>query len=171
MTVESPPVTFSAATWHALYPEFTNVTDPMASNYFNRATFLCGNSAFNPAVCVTGTPGMLETLLYMLTSHIAWLNSPRGTDGNPANTGEPAPAVVGRVSSATEGSVSVQTDMGSADAGSPSQAWYMQTRYGAEFWAMTAGLRTARYVQGPSSAPYDRLTYGGFGIFPGRRLY
>jgi hypothetical protein len=170
MTTVSPPITFSGATWRALYPEFTGVPDAMGANYFNRATFLFGNTVFNPTLGITGNPGMMETILYLLTSHIAWMNAPRDANGMPSGTGTPPAQLVGRISSATEGSVSVTTDMGDTDAGSPSQAWFMQTRYGAEYWAMTAGLRTARYVPGPSSAPYDRLGYGGFGIFPGRRL-
>lgn len=158
--MDTPPITFNAATWKQLYPEFVGVTDQMAANYFNRATFLCANSAFNPVIAVTGNPGMLETLLYLLTSHIAWMNAPRGADGMPAATGSPPAQIVGRISSASEGSVSVSADMGDETAGSPSQAWYMQTRYGAEYWAMTAGMRTGRYVPGPSTAPIN----GFFGL-------
>lgn len=148
----TPPVTFNGTTWRSLYPEFVNVTDAMGANYFNRATFLCDNSCANPVIAVTGNPAMLDTLLYLLTSHIAWMNAPRGPDGLPAATGTPPPQIVGRINSATEGSVSVSSDFGDVNAGSPSQAWYEQTRYGAEYWAMTAGVRTARYVPGPPAA-------------------
>lgn len=143
----APPVVFDFPTWIALYPEFTNLTAPMGENYFARASFLCSDSVFNPSFC---TSGMLSTLLYLLTSHIAWINAPRGTDGNPSSTGTPPANIVGRISSATEGSVSVSAEMGDANAGSPSQAWYEQTRYGAEYWAMTAGFRTAQYVPAPN---------------------
>jgi hypothetical protein len=154
------PVVFDGPTWRTLYPEFVNVPDAMGQNYFNRACFLCDNSAFNPVVCITGNPAMLDTLLYLLTSHIAWMNAPRGADGLPAGSGAPPAQIVGRISSASEGSVSVSADMGDANAGSPSQAWYEQSRYGAEYWAMTAGMRTGRYVPGPSSAPVNPPYYG-----------
>lgn len=136
-------ITYSHATWVAQFPEFAAVTDAMGQNYFTRATFLCQNNAQNPTA---GTPGMLESLLYLLTSHIAWLNAPRDAAGNPAATGSPPPPIVGRIDQASEGSVSVHAEMGDANDGSPSQAWYMQTRYGAEYWAATAGVRTFRYA-------------------------
>lgn len=143
MNPAAPAVVFDHATWVGLYPEFAAVSAPMGQNYFNRATFLCQNNSQNPTFC---TPGMLESLLYLLTSHVAWLNAPRDASGNPAASGSPPPPIVGRINTASEGSVSVGADMGDANAGSPSQAWYMQTRYGAEYWAATAGVRTARYV-------------------------
>lgn len=144
---QAPVVTFDNAEWIAGFPEFTNVGAPLGQRYFNRASFLCGNEACNPA---NRQPGMLADLLYLLTSHIAWLNAPRDAQGNPAATGSPASPIVGRISQATEGSVSVSTDMGDATAGSPSQAWYLTTRYGAEYWYATAFVRTARYVAQPT---------------------
>lgn len=144
---QTPPVTFDNAKWIAGFPEFANVGSPLGTTYFRRATFLCGNEPCSP---VSSVPGMLEDLLYLLTSHIAWLNAPRDANGNPAATGQPASPIVGRIDQATEGSVSVHADMGDANAGSPSQAWYMQTKYGAEYWAATAGVRTGHYVALPT---------------------
>lgn len=160
-----PPVTFSATLWKQLYPEFSALTDDMAQNYFTRATFLCANSYGNPVFGIYGgTADMLQSLLFLLTSHIAWLNAPRDASGAIVPSGGQPPAIVGRISQATEGSVSVSADMGDENAGSPSQAWYMQTRYGAEYWAATAGVRTARYVPGPSSRPQGP-------IYTGRRRF
>lgn len=164
MTTPTPPVTFDNATWIALYPEFTAVGATLGASYFLRASFLCGNEACNPTNRVAG---MLQSLLYLLTSHIAWLNAPRDANGNPAATGAPASPLVGRIDQATEGSVSVHADMGDANAGSPSQAWYMQTKYGAEYWAATAAVRTAHYVALPTIVPgpvYPGL-YPRFGRF------
>lgn len=158
MTDCVPPVTFNFATWIAQFPAFAALSQPLAQSYFDRATFLCDNSTRNPLFPVTN---MLQTALYLLTAHIAWLNAPRDANGNPAATGADPSAIVGRINSATQGSVSVQADMGEANAGSPSQAWYMQTRYGAEYWAMTAVTRTARYLANPTFVPS--------GIFTGRR--
>lgn len=147
---QTPVVTFDNVEWIAGFPEFTNVGAGLGQRYFNRASFLCGNEASNPAAC---QPGMLADLLYLLTSHIAWLNAPRDANGNPAATGAPASPIVGRIDQATEGSVSVHADMGDANAGSPSQAWYLTTRYGAEYWYATAFVRTARYAAQPTVVP------------------
>src|SRR5262249_37816262 len=62
----------------------------------------------------------------------------------------PNPGTVGRVASATEGSVSVTLEMPNQPAAA---AWYLQTPYGASFWAATALYRTARYVPGPAMRP------------------
>jgi len=147
---QNPPVTFNFETWTTLYPEFAAVAPVQGANWFVRASFLCGNQTSNPTICV---PGMLESLLYLLTSHIAALNAPRDAKGGYAAVGSAPSPLVGRINSATEGSVSVGADMGDVNAGSPSQAWYMQTRYGAEYWAATAGIRTAHYVALPTVVP------------------
>ena len=149
----TPPVTFSFSTWVAQFPEFTNCDPTAAQSWFNRASILCANDTCNPAYGLDGTGAMLGTLLYLLTSHIAWLNAPRDANGNPAATGQPASPIVGRIDQATEGSVSVHADMGEANAGSPSQAWYMQTKYGSEYWASTATFRTFRYSALPTIVP------------------
>ena len=65
-------------------------------------------------------------------------NAPRDAAGIPAATGAPAPAIVGRISSASEGSVSVSSEY--KDSGSPSEAFFTQTKYGAMFWQATAQL-------------------------------
>lgn len=134
-------VTFDYAAWVARYPEFANVSEPQALGYFDEAGLYCANDACNPALAV------LPTLLNMLTAHIAWLNAPRDASGNPAASGQPASPLVGRISNASEGSVSVQTE-NQYDSGTPQ--WYQQTRYGAAYWAATAQFRTARYSARPT---------------------
>ena len=83
----------------------------------------------------------------MLTAHLAWLYAPRDANGNPASTGQIAPPLVGRISTASEGSVSVSTELTSS--GSPSEAFFSQTKYGLSFWQATAQFRTARYAARP----------------------
>lgn len=156
----NPVVTFEFARFIAVAPIFANVDQASAAIWFERATFICSNVSWNPLAC---TPGMLSMALYLLTAHIAWLNAPRDATGNPAATGLPPSGLVGRIDQATEGSVSVHADMGDATAGSPSQPWYMQTSWGAEYWNMTAGVRTAHYV-GPPGLPYVPNVF-----FAGRR--
>lgn len=127
------------------FPEFVNCTAIQCQNWFNIAAVICSNETCNPAFA----DGVLQQLLYTLTAHLGRLYAPRDAQGNPAATGAPASPIVGRINSGNEGSVSFGADMGDANAGSPSQAWYMQTQYGATYWAMTAKYRTFRYGRGP----------------------
>jgi hypothetical protein len=53
---------------------------------------------------------------------------------------------VGRVTSASEGSVSVSFDYGTPTPGSG--AWFQQSQYGAAFWQATSSLRGMRYIRG-----------------------
>ncbi|MFT9046701.1 DUF4054 domain-containing protein [Acetobacter orientalis] len=55
------------------------------------------------------------------------------------------PVLVGRITTARMGSLSVQADVGPV---AGSQAWWLQTPYGAAFWAATTSLRIALYVPG-----------------------
>lgn len=142
-----------------MFPEFAGLSDPQGQGYFNRACLICANSAANPM----NTDGILATMLYLLTAHVAWLNCPRDASGNPAATGAPGSPLVGRVSSASEGSVSVQTEWNSGDASSL-EAYLTQTKYGAEYWAASAPYRTARYIARPTRVP---LSFAG----PGRRWW
>ena len=61
--------------------------------------------------------------------------------------GEAASPLVGRINNATEGSVTVGTDMGQVPF---TAAWFLQTKYGAAFWQATAPFRTMQYVPGRS---------------------
>lgn len=137
-------VTFNYAVWIARYPEFLAVSEPLAQAYFDESNLYCQNAVCNPAF----RAGVLPTLLNMLTAHIAWLNAPRDANGNPASTGQPAAPIVGRINQATEGSVNVGVELDAS--GSPSEAWFTQSRYGFAFWQATAQFRTARYLANPT---------------------
>ncbi|MBX9593933.1 MAG: DUF4054 domain-containing protein [Roseomonas sp.] len=137
-------VTFNYLVWVARYPEFSHVQEDLAALYFEEATLYLDNSGRCGSVEVSRR----SLLLNMATAHIAALYS------GPA--GQPASALVGRISQATEGSVSVQADMGAQAA---SAAFWMQTKYGASFWQATAGLRTMRYVPGPVNPALSGMPY------------
>lgn len=161
------PVTYSYNDWITNFPEFAGCSPAQGQAYFNRASVIFANETCNPAFSI-GQAGF-TTLFYTLVSHVAWLNAPRDASGNPAAAGQPASPIVGRINSASEGSVSVGADMGDANAGSPSQAWYMQTRYGAEFWAAMAPYRTAIYEANPLAMPGSYFP-GYFPAFNSRRM-
>jgi hypothetical protein len=135
-----PAVTFDYSAWVARYPEFSAVSSVSAGLYFNEATAYCQN-----AIGPVPTVALLMTFLNMLTAHIAALNSPVTASG--ANPSTPP----GRISNASEGSVSVafQNDYppGSAQ-------WYQQTKYGSAYWQASLPYRLGRYVPpcyGPAS--------------------
>jgi hypothetical protein len=134
----NPVVVFDYESWVARYPEFAAVSEPLAQAYFDESSLYFANCGWTAAL------PQAPTLLNMLTAHIAWLYSPRDVNGNPASTGQTASPLVGRISTASEGSVSVGTELTSS--GSPSEAFFTQTKYGFSFWQATAQFRTARWV-------------------------
>jgi len=135
--VPSGVVAFDWGFFQGAYPELSSsVTSQQAQGYFNRATMLCDNTPMSP-ICDSSVGGQRYTLLHLLTAHITALNAPLN--------GSPSSPLVGRISNATEGSVSVQADMGNNQP--RAAAWYQQTKYGAEYWAATAQYRTMRYAR------------------------
>lgn len=80
-----------------------------------------------------------DALLNLFVAHLVELYLPRSD--SPAGQG-----LVGRVTSASEGSVSVSLDAGQTV--TLTQSWFMQSRYGHQFWVQTGFLRTFRYVPG-----------------------
>lgn len=134
-------VVFDIAAFRERYPEFDTVSDSLLDAYFAEATIYLDNTDCSPVTDVN----QRAVFLNMLVAHIAALNSGVG--------GQKASGLVGRVTSASEGSVSVSVDAGPSGA---SSWWYMQTPYGAAYWQATAAWRTARYLPGasPSNYPY-----------------
>jgi len=82
-------------------------------------------------------------MLYLLVAHIATLNH-QTESGN---------AVVGRVASASEGTVSISLDYGTMG---NNERWYLQTPYGATYWQMTKRYRSMLYRLGKSPMPVNR---------------
>lgn len=139
-------VTFDPAAFIAAFPAFTQVPAPALTANFNLATLLLDNSTCS---VVQDAPTRAQ-LLNLITAHItALLNGVNG---------EPPQGVVGRVSSATEGSVSVQTEMLTQ---TESAAYWNQTQWGALYWRTTAQYRTARYFP-----PCDSDTPFPWGSWP-----
>ncbi|MHB8283956.1 MAG: DUF4054 domain-containing protein [Caulobacteraceae bacterium] len=130
---------FSYSAWSLRFPELAaTVSEPLADQYFLEAGLLCDNTDQSPVVDI---PTRL-VLLNLLVAHIAALNGPGSSP------------LVGRISNATEGSVSV----GTAYTASDGAAYFTQTKYGAQFWQLTAPYRTMHYV--PGRQPYLGVPYG-----------
>ncbi len=126
-------VVFNYGAWVASYPEFSSVSQEAATNYFNTATVFHDNTG----VGLVANPVIQASLLNMLTSHIAAMFSQPNGKSSPANT------LVGRLSNVSEGSISATAEYDAATG--PSQAWFIQTKYGAMYWVATAPFRTMRY--------------------------
>lgn len=128
-------VTFDPAAFRVLYPEFTTATASDAALAYNflLATLILNNSCAS----IVNDANVRETLLGVLTAHLTAL-------ANGVN-GQPAQGIVGRVDSATEGAVSVSAQFAATMAAS----YFLQTKYGALFWQLTAQYRTMRYVPAP----------------------
>lgn len=143
-------VVFNYSAWVSRYPEFTSVTEPIANDYFTEATLYLANS---PCSRVTNL-AQRAMLLNMITAHIARLYQLT------ASGQELAMPLVGRISSATEGSVSVQTEL--PDLGKNAAFW-AQTPYGFSFWQATAQFRTAVYrAPRPYVFPPDQIGRGPY---------
>lgn len=120
---------FSYNAWAARFPELAgSVSEQLADLLFSEANLLLDNTDCSPVQDC----GQRLVLLNLIVAHLA-ATSP----GAAGSSG-----LVGRVSSATEGSVSVSTDYGAVR---NSQAYWVQTGYGAQFWQMMARYRTMHY--------------------------
>lgn len=124
-------VVFDPSNFKLIYPSFATVPDVVLNNYFAEATLYIDNTDNSFVQDI----GQRALLLNLLVAHIAALRS--GENGQAPN------GMVGRISSASQGSVSISSEYGSS---SEMGNWFNQTRFGAEFWMLTAKYRTFRYV-------------------------
>jgi hypothetical protein len=123
-------VTFDPVAFQAAFPAFATVPSAALDLNFQYATQFLNNSCCS-VVCDAPTRA---SLLNLIVAHItALLNGVNG---------QPPQGVVGRISNATEGSVSVASEM---VAKSESASYWQQTPWGAMYWRMTAQYRSARY--------------------------
>jgi hypothetical protein len=129
-------VVFDPNAFKVQYPEFAGISSGLVTGNFNIATLYCNNT---DASIVTDIPTR-TTLLWLLTAHVTKLYN--GTNDGAGNVVLPSD-VVGRISTAKEGTVEVISEMGPPSA---SAAWYNQTRYGAAYWAATVKFRSFNYV-------------------------
>jgi hypothetical protein len=129
-----PSVVFNATAFKARYPEFAAISDARLGVFFGEAGLYLSNADNSPVQNIDRR----ATLLNMLTAHIAYLGGALSADG--------LPKPVGRVSQATEGSVSASLEYLTPG----THAWFTQTQYGAAFWQATSSLRGMRYVPCPT---------------------
>ncbi len=138
-------VTFSATAFKTLYPAFATVADAILNQNFVLSQVFLNNTCGS----VVRDANLRETLLNLLVAHITMLFNPPGGGGG---------GLVGRVDSATEGADSISAEFPM----NPSNAWFLQTQWGAMYWAATAAFRTMRYVAPPAVC----ADFPGGGVFP-----
>ncbi len=144
---------FDYAAWNTLYPELAGVTPARAALLFQQAGLYLDNSDGS----IVQDVDRRLMLFNMLVAHLATLGGALEADGKPTG-------LVGRVTSAGEGSVSVSVDAG-VEPGTA--AWYAQTAYGYAFWAAVRPYMRMQYrpVAQPSFDPFygfpGRVGYGG----------
>lgn len=126
---------FDYAAWAARYPELAGaVSEQLAASLFVEAGLYLDNTDCSPVQDVS----IRLVLLNMIVAHLAVL-------GGALDGGAPS-GVVGRVSSATEGSVSVTSEL---NLESGTAAWFAQTQYGLSFWQAAKRYRGMHYRPGP----------------------
>lgn len=127
-------VELKIATFRAIYPEFSNIADDLLPYLFDQATDYLDNTEMS----LVAQSDKRERLLYLLMAHLAYM---RYGDKD----GKGGSGMVGRVSSASEGSVSVSSDLGQVEF---RNAWYTQSPYGMDYWQATKVYRMATYYPG-----------------------
>lgn len=130
-------VVFVPATFRVDFPMFTTVTDAALRMNFAIAELALNNTCRS----IVMDANKRETLLNLLVAHItALLNGVSGA---------PPAGIVGRIASATQGTVSVAAEYVAGAAA----AWFIQTQWGAVFWQLTLQYRTFRYIPAPNVCP------------------
>lgn len=127
-------VTLDIPKFRAMFPELSNVPDAILPFLFDQSTDYLNNSDFSLVDDVTKR----ERLLYTLMAHLAYM---KYGDAN----GNGGSGMVGRIASASEGSVSVSSDAGQVEF---RYMWYTQSPYGMDFWQATKVYRMANYYPG-----------------------
>jgi len=143
-------VAFSYAGFVAQFPEFAYLTSDQVQIWWNVASSQHMGGAGNH-VC---DPTQQTNLLNFLTAHYVKIFGPPPASGGSND-------LVGRISNASEGSVSVQAEL-PQDIPQGS-AFYTQTKYGLAYWSMTAPYRTFRYKR---ARRYDPANVGIVGWVP-----
>lgn len=150
-------VAFNFANWSALFPQFVTTTptftalteDQVTGPILTLAEQYCRNDGGGPV----NNTGVQTQILNLMVAHVAQLLFGSST--------QPLSPLVGRISNASEGSVSVGTDFPVT----PSNAWFVQTSYGAAYWQLILPYRLGRYV--PKVTP-QRQFIAGNGLWWGR---
>jgi hypothetical protein len=142
-------ITFVPADFKAAYPEFAAVSDARCNIMFMIASqSILDNTDGSPVMDVD----YRTQLFYMLVAHLLLIF---GVSDTPVANNAPP----GRINSATEGTVTFGSEYNIPD-GSMMAAWFLQTKYGAMYWTVTARFRSATYIALGSSGVGAAKAFG-----------
>lgn len=132
----SPMVTFNYELFRQQFPVFNYVNSATAQTYFNAVAVSYVRNDGGGPVCNS------DQKLWLMNLMVAHMMQLFGfeADGNAPST------IVGRINSASEGSVNVGTEYQPM---TQAAAWYLQTPYGAAYWEAIKPFRSMRYRPGP----------------------
>lgn len=154
-------VVFDPAQFKLAFPEFALVPDARLSLLFNMVGLtILDNSDGSIVVDPLRRSPMLDLLVAHMLTLFGWVRA----DGSVV----PGTGAVGRVASATEGTVS--TSLEYCVPSSASEAWFNQTPYGAMYWMMTAPYRSFHMVAAGRSGIGHSIDYLATGIGVQTRL-
>ena len=150
-------VTFDPVAFAAAYPELASVPSARLQSQFNIAQYtMLDNTDNSPVMDVN----YRTELFYLIVAHLLLLMGTNPTvrpDGTTDNTPP------GRISSATQGTVTTAFEYNVGSTATASQAYWNQTKYGAQYWAATAQFRSFIYSPiGGSGVGYSKA----FGVPP-----
>ena len=132
-------VEFVVAEFREMYPKIT-ASDLQLESFFYEAELLFNNTSKS---CVKDLKKR-KVLLYMIVAHLATLFQ-KALAGN---------GLVGRLSSASEGSVSISSEYSVSQVGG--EKWWSQTPWGADYWTLSAPYRVLNYVATNFPMPVNR---------------
>ena len=141
-------VTFDPVAFAVAYPEFAAINQARTTAMFTLAEQAILDNTDNSPVMDTN---FRLQLFYMLVAHLLTLLG--GAPTTPTNTPP------GRINTATEGTITAGFEY-ILPAGSAMAPWFVQTKYGAMYWTMTAPFRSALYVQNGASGIGTAIAYG-----------
>jgi hypothetical protein len=129
-------VEFDPAEFKELYPAFATVADEALELNFMAAEMFVNNTCCSRVQ----DANKRERLLNLLVAHITQLL--------PGINGQPPAGIVGVITDASEGSVSVSTSVGNIPF---TAVYFAQTQFGLMFWQLTAPFRQFVYVPAPTT--------------------
>ena len=138
---------FNPTEFKLAYPSFEKYTDEQLNFMFD----MVENDILDNTVSTCIPLKTRKKFFYLLVAHMAELQS-RIDDGNSG--------LVGRISSASEGSVSISSDYLSSP--TALAQWLNQTPYGATYYAMSARYRVALWVSAEKPMPVNRSRWHFF---------
>lgn len=148
-------VVFDPAAFKLAFPEFATVPDARLTVLFNMVGYtILDNTDASIVTNVDQRSAMLDLLVAHMLALFGYVNT--------AGQTVPGTGVVGRVASASEGTVS--TSLAYNVPARPGEGWYSQTQYGAMYWVMMAPFRSFHYVAAGRSGIGRSLDFLSTGV-------